>query len=106
MEASQATALLAAAKERKARANARALSVAGGLHPSNGHRPEKPLGETSGGGWTYMQYTDYMHIYVYMYRLYTMWFRVCGCHHCRLNTPDVSYEILHDCFPKSDLINL
>lgn len=53
-----------------------------------------------------MQYTDYMHMYVYMYRLYTMWFRVCGCHHCRLNTPDVSYEILHDCFPKSDLINL
>ena len=50
MEASEATALLAAAKERKARANARALSVAGGLHPSNGHRPEKPLGETSGGG--------------------------------------------------------
>lgn len=50
MEASQANALLAAAKERKARANARALSGSGGLHPSTGQRPEKPRGVTLGGG--------------------------------------------------------
>ena len=48
MEASQAQALLAAAKERKARANARAMST--GLHPSIGQRPETPAGVTVGGG--------------------------------------------------------